>query len=327
MNLIRKNFEFSARIGLMCIVYAAFATAIPSYYSVAGIRALLDGSVLTGIAAAGVGVTMIAAEFDLSVGSMAALAGVIAIKLLALGVGPAILVTVSVATLLGLLQGFVIVWLNVNSLVFTIGTLIALRGAAHIISGENAVTVPTEMLLQPSVMEKHWGIVSTLDVSLLVIFVLVGLFLRLTKWGREIYAIGGGRAEARAAGVSFMRPMVIAFAMSGGLAGLAGVLLSIRSGSGTPLGFESLLLDSVTACLIGGIALQGGRGSIAGIAVGVFTLRFLVAGAAGLGAPFWMQGLATGALLILVMVVEMVFLGEKGLIRLFARPVFASAQD
>ena len=115
---------------------------------------------------------------------------------------------------------------------------------------------------------------------------------------------------------SMMRPMVIGFGLSGGLAGLAGILLSIRSGSATPLGYQSLLLKSVTACLIGGIALRGGRGSIAGIAVGLFTLRFLVAGAAGLGAPFWMQGLATGALLILVMVVEMVLFGEQSLLHL-----------
>ena len=182
----------------MVIVYAVFASMIPSYYGVAGIRALLDGAVLTGIAAAGVGVTMIAGEFDLSIGSMAALAGVIAIKMLPLGIGAATLIAVVIATLLGLSQGFVIAWLNVNSLVFTIGTLIALRGLAHIVSNENAVTVPMAMLLQPSVMEWHWGIVSTLNLSLLAVFILVGMFLRLAKWGREIYAIGGGRAEARA---------------------------------------------------------------------------------------------------------------------------------
>jgi ribose transport system permease protein len=325
MTFFRNNVDFLSRLALMLVVYALFATVVPSYYSVNGLRALLDGSVLTGIAAAGVGTTMIAAEFDLSVGSMAALAGVIAVKLMPTGFASAILVAVAAATALGALQGLAIAWLNVNSLVFTIGTLIALRGVAHIASVENAVTMPTEILLQGSPMDWKLGIASTLNLSLLAVFVLVGLFLAFSKWGRELYAIGGGRSEARAAGVSLTRPIVLAFAMSGGLAGLAGVLLSLRSGSATPLGYDSLLLDAVTACLIGGVALRGGRGSIVGIAVGLFTLRFLVAGAAGLGAPFWVQGLATGALLILVMLVEMVFLaeGSLGSGSLFARLGFS----
>jgi ribose/xylose/arabinose/galactoside ABC-type transport system permease subunit len=76
-------------------------------------------------------------------------------------------------------------------------------------------------------------------------------------WGREIYAFGGGRAESRAAGVPQRRPAVIAFA---GFAALAAGLISIRSGSASPLGFEAVLLEAVAACLIGGAALGGGRG-------------------------------------------------------------------
>jgi ribose transport system permease protein len=141
---------------------------------------------------------------------------------------------------------------------------------------------------------------------LLVVFVLVGVFLAFTRWGREIYAIGGGRNEARAAGVPLLRPLVIAFTLSGALAGLGGALLSMRSGSASPLGFDTVLLAAVTTCLIGGIALAGGRGNIVGIAIGLFTLRFFITGVASLGAPYWAQNLATGGLLILVIAVQVV---------------------
>lgn len=137
------------------------------------------------------------------------------------------------------------------------------------------------------------------------IFVLGFLFLNYAVWGREIYAIGGGRAEAKAAGVSTIKPLVIAFAVSGALAGLAGALSSVRLGSATPLGFDTLLLSVVTACLMGGVALEGGRGSVFGIFIGLMTLRFLVGGAASLGAPYWLQSLAIGALLMLAIVVQM----------------------
>jgi ribose transport system permease protein len=140
---------------------------------------------------------------------------------------------------------------------------------------------------------------------MIVVFIAVGLFLRYTRWGREIYAIGGGRNEARAAGVPVLRPMMIAFTCSGALAGLGGALLSIRLGSATPLGFDSLLLSAATTCLMGGIALEGGIGNVIGIAIGLFTLRFLVTGMAALGAPYYVQNLSVGALLILVVLVQL----------------------
>jgi len=80
---------------------------------------------------------------------------------------------------------------------------------------------------------------------------------------------------------------------------------TVRLGSATPLGFDTLLLSAVTACLMGGVALEGGRGSVFGIFIGLMTLRFLVGGVASLGAPYWLQSLAIGALLILAIVVQM----------------------
>lgn len=299
--------ELGVRAAFMVVVYVVFASLLPSYYSGQGVAALLDGAVLTGLVAAGIGATMIAGEFDLSVGSMAAVAGVVTIKIFGLGVLPAILVATVAAGVFGALQGVLIGLLGINSLVFTIGTLIGLRGVAMILSHENTVTVPIEQLSDIDVVsERVLGVLSPLSLVLLGVFVLVGVFLAFTRWGREIYAIGGGRNEARAAGVPLLRPLVIAFTLSGALAGLGGALLSMRSGSASPLGFDTVLLSGVTTCLIGGIALAGGRGNIVGIAIGLFTLRFFITGVANLGAPYWAQNLATGGLLILVTAVQLV---------------------
>ena len=297
--------ELGFRAAFMIGVYLVFARELPSYYSIGGIAALLDGAVLTGLVAAGIGTTMLAGEFDLSVGSMAATAGVIGIKIFGLGVLPAVLAATVAAGAFGALQGLLIGLLGINSLVFTIGTLIGLRGIALILANENTVTVPIERLSDIDVVSARvLGVFSPLSMLLLAVFVLVGLFLGFTRWGREIYAVGGGRNEARAAGVPVLRPLVIAFTLSGSLAGLGGALLSMRSGSASPLGFETVLLSAVTTCLIGGIALAGGRGNIVGIAIGLFTLRFFITGVASLGAPYWLQNLATGALLILVIAVQ-----------------------
>jgi ribose transport system permease protein len=82
-------------------------------------------------------------------------------------------------------------------------------------------------------------------------------------------------------------------------------VLSIRLGSATPLGFDTLLISAATTCLLGGIALEGGIGNVVGIAIGLFTLRFLVTGVASMGAPYYVQNLAAGVLLIFVVVVQL----------------------
>ncbi|MCV3768870.1 ABC transporter permease [Rhizobium sp. TRM95796] len=288
----------------MALVYCIFATRIPSYYSAPGVAALLDGAVLAGIIAIGVGLTMIAGEMDLSVGSMAAFAGILSIKFFAFGVTPAFIMVIVICAAIGAVQGYCIYKLNINSMVFTIGTLIALRGLTLVMSDEKTALVPFENIAETDFLSAKYLIFSVPSFVLLALFLIIDLFARRTLFGREIFAIGGGRSEARAAGVSMRRPMVLIFAMSAALAGLAGSLISIKNGSASPLGFEAVLLEAVTACLIGGIALSGGRGSILGILIGLFTIRFLVSGIAALGAPFWMQSLATGALMIFVIISE-----------------------
>lgn len=305
----RETFnDLAIRAVFMVAVYVMFAMMLPSYHTLRGAAALLDGAVLIGLTALGIGITMIAGEFDLSVGSLAAVIGVFTINLIVAGmnVAPAIAIGVSAAAVFGALQGFVIALTGINSLVFTIGTLIGLRGFALIISNENSVTVPIPRLGETDFLaERFVGLLSPVSILMFVVFLVAHLFLRYTIWGREIFAIGGGRAEARAAGVSIMRPLVISFALSATLAGLAGAVSSVRLASATPLGFDTLLLSAVTACLIGGIALEGGKGTVLGILIGLFTMRFLVGGMASLGAPYWLQSLAIGALLIFVLVVQL----------------------
>jgi ribose/xylose/arabinose/galactoside ABC-type transport system permease subunit len=306
MNRRDTLIDLGVRAVFMVVIYLVFAWQLPNYHTASGIAALLDGAVLIGTVSVGVGISMLAGEFDLSVGSLAAVTGVIVIQIVGIGVFPSLLAGVLFAAAVGALQGLVIGLLGINSLVFTIGSLIGLRGFAMVISHENSVTMPIEQLEDIDFFtERFWGVFSPLSAGLVVVFAAFGLLLRFTRWGREIYAIGGGRAEAKAAGVPLLRPMVIAFTCSGALAGLAGAVLSLRLGSATPLGFDTLLLSAATTCLMGGIALEGGRGNVIGIAIGLFTLRFLITGVASMGAPYYVQNLAAGALLIFVVVVQL----------------------
>jgi ribose/xylose/arabinose/galactoside ABC-type transport system permease subunit len=301
----RTLLDVGSRALLALVVYTAFAATDVHYRGVDNLYPILNGFALTGLVALGLGVTMIAGELDLSVGSLAAVAGIITVYLSGWGIVPSLAVAVAAGAAFGALQGALIAKLRINSLVFTIGTLIALRGLAFVISHEHSVLVNlNDLSVSDSITRKLW-IFSPFSLTAIAAFVLVGLFMALAKRGREIYAIGGGRNEALGAGVTTFVPIVLAFTLSAGLASLAGGLASLQSAAAQPGAFDSLLLAGVTAALVGGISLYGGRGTIVGIAIGVFTLRFLVTGIASRGKPFYYESLATGGLLLAVLVVEL----------------------
>ena len=189
--------EFVARVTLAIVVYLVLAAQMPNFHTAIGIAALLDGAVMTGLVAVGVGLTMIAGELDLSVGSMAALASVCVVKMIGFGIGvaPALAIAVAGAAAFGAAQGLAIAVLNINSLVFTVGTLIGLRGVALIVANETTPTLPIDMLYISDAVSSRFWMFSPLSAAMLVTFALAGLFATRTIWGREIYAIGGGRTE------------------------------------------------------------------------------------------------------------------------------------
>src|SRR5439155_1071297 len=192
----RVALDLTSRALLALAVYTFFSATDEHYRGVHNLYPLLNGFALTGLVALGLGVTMIAGELDLSVGSMAAVAGIIAIYLSGWGVVPCLAVAVAVGAAFGALQGAVIAKLRINSLVFTIGTLIALRGVAFVISHEHSVLVNlNDLSISDSVIRKLW-IFSPLSLTAIAAFVVVGLLMAFAKRGREIYAIGGGRNEA-----------------------------------------------------------------------------------------------------------------------------------
>ena len=294
-----------ARIALCLGVFAVFTLRDDRFFTTNNVFTILEGFAFLGLAALAVGVTIIAGEFDLSVGSAAAVAGIIAVSVVEdIGLIPAVLVTSAIGTGYGAVQGYVVHRLKIQSLVFTLGTLIALRGVAFMISGENTVVI-RDLADSQAVRRQLW-IFSPFSLVTIAVFAAIGLLLRYVRVGRDVYAIGGGRQEAAAAGVAVVRPLVLAFALSGSLAALTGALTSIKSGSAGPAAFEELLLPAVTAALIGGVSLFGGKGSVVGIAIGALTLRFLISGLSLAGAPFYVLTLATGALLIVVVVLELV---------------------
>lgn len=304
----RRALEALKRYALPATALAAtwlyFVSTTESFRGDAAIFPVLEGFALLGIVALAVGVTMLAGELDMSVASMAALGGVVAVKTAPGGLVACLLAALAVGAVLGAAQGFAIARLRINSLVFTIGTLILLRGVTYLVADNKPVLLKQFEVADP--LFQRWGIISPGVVTAAVLFLLAGGFLAYTKWGRELYAIGGGRQEAVAAGVSLNRSIILAFTCSAALAALAGAMASVKGGSAAPGNYQDLLLTAVAAALIGGISLYGGRGTVLHIALGVAVISTIAAGLVAKGSQGYVTQVATGALLFTVIAIEYV---------------------
>lgn len=222
-----------------------------------------------------VGLTMIMAEFDISVVSTYTLGGVLAIKL---GDSSGILVGVAAAAaagiLLGLTQGWIISRLNISSVPVTLAGFLVIWGLANIVAGgEQAASTnyaPGEKLL---------GVVLNIFTfaSLLVIGVtiLIHLLLAYTRLGRDLRAVGGDRRASAISGIRVPWVIVGTFAVVGLIAGLGGALQALSYSTANPNVSFNPLVVAVIAAIIGGVGISGAKGSALGIACGVLTLALL----------------------------------------------------
>lgn len=307
MKFITRNGDLLTRAGLFVVFAAILSIITPRFFSAYTLAPLIAGFAVLGLLALGLAVTMLAGELDLSVASVAAASAVMAVALRDLGPVIAIAAAVVIATAFGALQGYLVARLGISSLMLTLASLIGVRGVAYLLSGNSTISLPSEDFPTIDLLTAPIGQVFTLaSLVALLLFTVVGTFLALSKWGREIYAIGGGREQSRGAGISNRRPMALAFAISGLCAGTAGAMSAWTQGAAIPAGFEVVLLPAATAALVGGIALSGGRGTVINVLVGTLIIQLLTIYLTSIGAASYAQSLLTGLVLLAVLVVEFV---------------------
>lgn len=178
-----------------------------------------------------------------------------------------------------------------------------LRGVALFAAEEKTVML-TDFRIPDFISTKMLSYFSPASLLVIAMFIVVGLFMTYTRYGREIYAIGGARKEALASGISLKRPMIIVFAISGFCAGLGGVIIGLRSGTAQALGLQYLLLAGTVAAFIGGVSILGGKGGVIGAAIGTLTVNFLNTGLVFNVTPAFMVQLYLGILLLVVIMFQ-----------------------
>ena len=301
---VTENPDLSFAILLAISVYGFFAITEPLFFTHRTGFAIMERFAVLGLVGLALTLCIIAGEIDLSIGSNAALAAVITVRFTdSWGAVNALLLALAISTSIGIIQGYFIAYLRVRAIVLTVGTLMLLRGVALFAAEEKTVML-TDFRIPDFISTKMFGYFSPASILVIAMFILVGLFMTYTRYGREIYAIGGARKEALASGVSLQRPMIIVFAISGLCAGLGGAIIGLRSGTAQALGLQYLLLAGTVAAFIGGVSILGGKGGVIGAAIGTLTVNFLNTGLVFNVTPAFKVQLYLGVLLLVVIMFQ-----------------------
>jgi ribose transport system permease protein/L-arabinose transport system permease protein len=258
------------------------------------------GVAILGVLAISQTTVIVSGGLDISVGSIVGLTTV-ATAMTIQGTESAGLGLVSGITLgaaAGLMNGILITYGRINAVIVTLGTMAIFRGIAFILSDGQSISIFDNTFRWIGV-----GRVLGLPVPIwILIFVAVAfwIFLHRSIPGRNLYAIGGNPVVARLSGMNLNAYRVSMYVLSGAVAGIAGILLAARTGSGQPIsGSQGLELEAITAAFLGGCAMQGGKGTVVGALLGVAIIGVLNNGMILTAVPTFYQMLAKGTLLIL----------------------------
>jgi ribose transport system permease protein len=257
---------------------------------------ILTAIAVIGIVAAPGTLLMTAGQFDLSVGSITAFTSVIFANLaLSHSLGVSVVVAVAAGIGVGMLNGFLVTVVGINPLIATLGTLAAFRGLADVVAKGQSVGVEGFTFLGTA---RLFANIPVPVLVLIAVLVLTWALMRYTVYGRSMYAIGANPAAARLAGIRVGPCIFIAFVLSGAACALSGLTLTSQLNVGSGLFGIGMELSVITAIVLGGASLSGGKGSILGTTIGLLIIGVMNNGLTLTGVdPFW-QNVARGALLI-----------------------------
>lgn len=277
------------------IVWLLFWLFVPNFGTVRTVAGVFNAASINAIVVIGVTMLMIAGEFDLSVGAVMAMGGYIFANIMVDGGSPvaAIGLALLVSTLMGTVNGLITVYTKLPSFIVTLGTLSIYRGLVWVYSGGEMVQT-TEKLVLYDWLNGRLDFVNdllpranfrTATLWVILLAVIFQVILTRTRFGNHIFAAGGNAQAAIAQGVNIKRVKIICFALTGTLAGLAGILTFSQFSSVFVATGASVELTAIAGAVVGGTLLSGGVGSIVGGLLGILLIDTLRSGVVLLGFP------------------------------------------
>ncbi|MFC3576911.1 ABC transporter permease [Streptomyces yaanensis] len=304
---LRESLRYALRtptvgpLTALLIAVVVFSITTETFLTPENLSLVLQQSIVIGTLALGQSLIILTAGIDLANGAIAVLGTVVMAKLAFDGASPvtALLLGLVVATFLGLVNGLLVARLSLPSFIVTLGALTVVFAVSRLYSHSRSYPVTSRLLL-------FWGEGVSLDGVVITwgTFLLVALYaffwyvLTKTAWGRHIYAVGNAPESARLTGIDVRRTILSVYIAAGLLYGIAAWQALGRIANADPNAYQTANLESITAVVIGGTSLFGGRGSVVGTLIGTLIVNVLRSGLTQAGIDSLYQDVATGTLVV-----------------------------
>jgi simple sugar transport system permease protein len=298
----RLDFQRMNEVGLLVVIallYIAFTIYANNFLTFRNQVSILRDAATFGIAAWGATLIIISGEIDISVGPMVAFLSVCFAFILKedVSIVPAFLLTLAIGGALGAIPGILRAWFDVPSFIGTLGLWSALGGLALYLTDSVPVSIPPN-----DVLDWLGGQLLGIPISAIVMLALFGLFAfisRKTAFGRSVFAIGGNAGAAYLAGIKVRNIRVALFVIAGLLAAITAILLTARNGVGdASVSRSGLEFSVISAVVVGGTALSGGRGSILGTLLGIVVISLIGNGLVLMGVNSYLQPVVSGVIIV-----------------------------
>jgi len=309
-NSIFKIFAaFWANAGVsvfFVIMFIALSVFVPNFFSIPNMIGLSLSVSMVGMVASTMLFCLAGGDFDLSVEATVAFSGVMVATLInkTQNLPFSIIASVFLGAFIGFMNGLIISKLKINALITTLATMNIVRGLGYIISGGISVGVIEDRFFMIG-NSTTLGIPNPIWITV-ICFIVLGVLLNFTVYGKNTLAIGGNKEAAYLAGVNVDLVKILNFTLQGAVASFAGVILTSRMTSGQPTASQGFALDVISACVLGGVSLAGGSGTMGGVIIGVLIMGTMQNALNLLNIPTFYQYVIRGIVLLLAVFLDQV---------------------
>jgi len=346
LNILKKAFPLKRKVSLtdsnllfliaVCVFVILYALAIAflggSFSRVQGLADLFNNNAALIILACGLSIVMVGGGIDISVGGVIAVVTAACSVYLDSGSGDvwmSLALALGIGLAFGLVQGFLVAYLEIQPFIITLAGMFFARGMATIITKySHSVKLESFIALKETKIEiealgytarSGMLIPVTIDIGVivaLVVVMVVAFVLKWTRFGRNLYAVGGNSQSALTLGINVKRTKFFSYLICGFLAGIGGFVFLLKTGSGYSQHAMFFEMKAIAASIIGGTLLTGGVGNIIGSPIGVLALMTIdtIVRASGIttGGREYLQDITTGAMLFLALILQSVVLSRRG---------------
>ena len=303
-KLLKSLWESSGMIIIYMGLYIVLSIFVPYFFTVRNMIGLALSVSMVGMVAMTMLFALASGDFDLSVEAIVAFSGVTAAMVInstgSVLIG--IIAGIIGGGVIGFLNGIIIAKAKINALITTLATMQIVHGLAFIVSGGSAVGISDARFFVLG-NSRMLGIPNPIWITILM-FIIFGVLLNRTTYGKNTLAIGGNIEAARLAGINVDRIKIVIFTLQGSMAGFAGVVLASRMTSGQPNTSVGFSLDVISACVLGGVSLSGGIAPIAGAIVGVLIMGTIQNAMNLMNIPAFYQYVVRGLILLIAVLID-----------------------